>query len=73
MFVLRIIRDFAMLAILAVAVLVSTPPTASAQVCIYSIFRCSGYTTGCQFCCPLCRCVISCYDRLFHRYCCKTF
>jgi hypothetical protein len=71
MFGLRILRNFAVLAILTGAVLASTPRPAAAQGwCYFSRFTCSSHTTGCHFCGGSTRCCyISCYDTLYHRYC----
>jgi len=75
MIALRILRNLAVLAILAVAVLASAARPVAAQLngCFVSRFRCSAYTTACHIC-GVCGsstrgCYITCYDNEFHRYC----
>jgi hypothetical protein len=71
MLVSRILRNFAVLAILTVIVFASTPRAATAQgLCVFSRFRCSGYATKCSYCGGGDRCCwLSCYDPINHRYC----
>jgi hypothetical protein len=73
MSLLHILRNLAVLVILAVGGLVLTPRPAAALACGCNYFYpyCSKYTTGCVFCGGSTRCCYyACYDTLYRR-CCK--
>jgi hypothetical protein len=72
MSLLRILRNLAVLAILAVGGLALTPRPAAAAVCACypRVPLCSSHTTGCRFCGGSTRCCFTvCYDTLYRRCC----